>query len=469
MNSSTTNIANDDEPASSSTRLLLLLILCGALFCGFWLVDHTPFASEHYNPHGDIMATDNRTADRIQKVNKITAPARLFVALLGIGFLFLKPPGRLRTFSPVMITAAMFLGFVFASVIWSENPGVTIHKCVVLACFGVAAFALARQLTMEELTTVFVLICLGFIAVGFFAELLLGNFTPYKKDYRFVGTAHPNSLGAYGGFCCLVSIVYFSYRPKIDPWLIVIFGIGFGVLLLTRSRTALAGLMAGLAAVWFIKINPNQRVLVVSSSLLLLVAAVMALTLARSNVRASVAGKLAMGRTTSVSTLTGRLPLWEELLSSVEKRPLIGHGYLAFWDKEQIEILQDTLRWEVPHGHNIYIDWMLDVGLIGFFLFLLMFATAGITAFYRATVLLDRHAMIVAGFLTFTFVHGFAESLFKLPTFLAFMVATLTLRMAMSYPTEKHDDGRTNDLSLNRPKSQPLLRPTALIGNGDVR
>ena len=442
MMSSPTFVASQSEPRSErSTRNVLLFLLFGVLLCGFWLVDHTPFASDNFNPYGDINS-ENRTADRIQKVNLITAPARVLIALVGIGFLFLRPIEKVYNSGAIIITTLLFVGFLFASVTWSINPYITVHKCAVLACFGVAAYGLARQLKVEELVAIFACICIGYIFIGFVAEVLLGNFTPHKKDYRFVGTCHPNSLGVYGGFCCLVATVYFGYRPKLNPLLIFIFVIGFGTLLITKSRTALAGLMMGMAAVWFTKVNPNQRVFVISSSLLLLVALGIALALARSNVRAAVAEKMAMGRTKSVSTLTGRLPLWEELIDSIEERPLLGHGYLAYWDKDQIEYLKDVLRWEIPHGHNMYLDWALDGGLIGLGLFLLMLITALLVAFYRATVLLNRHAVFVFGFLMFTFVHGFAESLFKLPTYLAFVVVTLTLKMAITHPKENSDMDR---------------------------
>ena len=71
-----------------------------------------------------------------------------------------------------------------------------------------------------------------------------------------------------------------------------------------------------------------------------------------------------MGRSEDMTTLTGRVPLWDELLHEVGKRPLWGHGYLAFWDAEQVEYLSDLLKWEIPHGHNMYIDVLIDGGIV---------------------------------------------------------------------------------------------------------
>jgi O-antigen ligase len=141
---------------------------------------------------------------------------------------------------------------------------------------------------------------------------------------------------------------------------------------------------------------------------------------------------MAMGRTEDVSSLTGRLPLWEELLRSIGDRPFVGHGYLAFWEKEKIDYLSALLKWEIPHGHNMYLDVLLDGGYIGLALFLLIFVVSLYVTFRRVIVNYDRDVSIVFGLLVFALVHGFAESLFKLPTFLSFMLVTLLMRTALT-------------------------------------
>jgi hypothetical protein len=85
----------------------------------------------------------------------------------------------------------------------------------------------------------------------------------------------------------------------------------------------------------------------------------------------SKAGEIAsMGRGEDMTTLTGRIPLWEMLLEAIADSPIVGHGYLAYWDDEQVEYLSSTLRWEIPHGHNMYLVLTLDGGLIALALFM---------------------------------------------------------------------------------------------------
>jgi O-antigen ligase len=131
---------------------------------------------------------------------------------------------------------------------------------------------------------------------------------------------------------------------------------------------------------------------------------------------------MAMGRSDDVSSLTGRLPLWEELLHWVNKSPLVGYGYLAFWDSKRVEYLSDTFRWEIPHGHNMYLDITLDVGIVGLILFvsLLIFALYSAAKLYVQTGKVEY--AIVAGIFICAMVNGAGESLFKLPGFPLFVL-----------------------------------------------
>jgi O-antigen ligase len=111
------------------------------------------------------------------------------------------------------------------------------------------------------------------------------------------------------------------------------------------------------------------------------------------------------------------LPLWEELITSINKRPWLGYGYLAYWDAARVEYLSDTFKWEIPHGHNMYLDIMLDVGFIGLLGYILWYIFALYTAFVRFNETNKIEYAIVIGLGVFAIANGFAESLFKLPTF----------------------------------------------------
>ena len=427
------DLANaDDLPVLDATRWITLGVLFFALLIGFFAIDHSPGASTHFRYDAEFIDSENRTADRVEAVDLVTAPVRIILGMIGLGFLLIPTRQRLGWGGPIVIVLLMYVGFAGLSLFWSINPSVTLHKFVVLVCFGLAAGGLARQFSMGELVFLFVAVCLSYIGIGLLVEMSLGNFTPHKADYRFVGTCHPNTLAVYGTFSCMAATVYFGRRRAMDPWLIALFVIGFVTLLATRSRTTLAGFIFAVVAIRFLTFQPDKRVFLSALAALGIVAVGLFLALSRSNVSRGLAGSMAMGRTEDVSSLTGRLPLWEELLRSINDHPLVGHGYLAFWEKDKIDYLSALLSWEIPHGHNMYLDVSIDGGVIGLGLFLMIFIVALYVTFRRVIVNHDLDVSLVFGLLVFALIHGFAESLFKLPTFLTFMLVTLLLRTALT-------------------------------------
>jgi len=74
------------------------------------------------------------------------------------------------------------------------------------------------------------------------------------------------------------------------------------------------------------------------------------------------------------ATLTGRVPLWELVDSRIADHLLLGFGYQAFWTESNPEawIIWGKIQWMAPHAHNGFRDIMLNFGIIGMTLFVLM-------------------------------------------------------------------------------------------------
>ena len=64
-----------------SSRWIMLGFLFFALLVGFFAVDHSPSASTHYRFDAEFIDSDNRTANRVEAINLITAPVRIVLAL----------------------------------------------------------------------------------------------------------------------------------------------------------------------------------------------------------------------------------------------------------------------------------------------------------------------------------------------------------------------------------------------------
>jgi O-antigen ligase len=65
--------------------------------------------------------------------------------------------------------------------------------------------------------------------------------------------------------------------------------------------------------------------------------------------------------------MTGRIPLWRDVLVSIEKHPLLGYGYGTFWIEQNPERARIWALnpWTPPDAHNAYLETTLQLGLIG--------------------------------------------------------------------------------------------------------
>ncbi|MCJ8278367.1 MAG: O-antigen ligase family protein [Rivularia sp. ALOHA_DT_140] len=81
-----------------------------------------------------------------------------------------------------------------------------------------------------------------------------------------------------------------------------------------------------------------------------------------------------MGKDT---TLTGRIPMWTIAVKELMARPWLGFGRGAFWgekSKYAIDAGYSVSQGFIPpHAHNGFLDIMLDVGFIGFAIFLISY------------------------------------------------------------------------------------------------
>lgn len=92
-----------------------------------------------------------------------------------------------------------------------------------------------------------------------------------------------------------------------------------------------------------------------------------------------------LGRT---STMTGRIPLWQDLFQRVYlQKPFLGYGYGALWMQKSFRIqLQLYHHWDfqVYFADNGFFDILLNTGLVGLLLFLAVYIPAGIRSFRQA-------------------------------------------------------------------------------------
>ncbi len=77
-------------------------------------------------------------------------------------------------------------------------------------------------------------------------------------------------------------------------------------------------------------------------------------------------------------TLTGRTEIWSAVMDSIAKRPLLGYGYQAFWlglEGESYRIIL-AVAWILAQAQNGFLDVVLEMGVVGLAVVLLVFGFA---------------------------------------------------------------------------------------------
>lgn len=85
-------------------------------------------------------------------------------------------------------------------------------------------------------------------------------------------------------------------------------------------------------------------------------------------------------------TFTGRSAIWEFALAAVAEKPIIGHGYAAFWDDVTARQTSPGAEWatSAAHSHNSYLDLAVTIGLPGLVLVVLVLVLAPLGNFQTA-------------------------------------------------------------------------------------
>ena len=417
---------------TAQSKLVMWCIIIGATF---WYLNNNSltYSKQVASLVESYDEDENGTIDAVESSRLKPALARLGLAAACVLAYFLGTPRTwLDLRNPLSILLLLFLGLNAASFFWSVNPSLTFRKFAVLFLVSVSAIGLCRRLTIRDLAIVLCFICATYILFGLLVEFALGTFRPWNKYYRFSGTGHPNQNSVIGALLCISSMLLTPSGKKYTRLTIVMFLLGLLCVSLTKSRTSLGALVFAFAIAIPIRSIFERHLNLLFGGLAVLFAGGFAVSAFGSRGWSQLANVAAMGRLKDIQDMTGRLPLWEELISSISKRPLTGHGYMAYWDSKQITMLSEKFSWEIPHGHNAYLDVMLDTGIIGVTLYIMIFLTGLYLALREFAKTRKNEYWFVVVLILFAFVHSFAESAFKETRLIGFAMTTVLWQLSQT-------------------------------------
>lgn len=261
---------------------------------------------------------------------------------------------------------ALLLLMCVLSAAWSVAAGDTLRRSfALLMTAGLGYYVAALHHPLSGLRMLAVALTLATL-LGLAAGLLV-------PGIGIMTVAHPgawrgvfvnkNSFGLIAALNAVILLVLWALDGAPRAWLALALTTSLTALLLSRSFAALVTTTATvtiLAAVAILRRRPSAGSILMLAGLCVLAGLVLV-----SSVETVLAWS---GRD---PTLTGRTLIWEATWDLIQRRPILGYGYGAFWleSSEPASILQEAVQWATPSAHNGYLDLVLELGLVGLVVF----------------------------------------------------------------------------------------------------
>ncbi|MEH2394634.1 MAG: O-antigen ligase family protein [Nostoc sp.] len=274
------------------------------------------------------------------------------------------------------------IGVCALSSFWSLDPDTTVRRVFALAATTTFGLYLASRYTLKEQLKLCAYM-LGFSAVMCFLFVIflpqygLGNDVD-GAGWRGIYPSK-NSLGET--FVLGAAIFFFqAMTNQENRWISWLGYVTSGVLIFfSKSTTSMVNFIIITAAVviYYRILHLKYKVMIPILTFISTIAiAFYTWFLSEADTILGSVGK--------DTTLTGRSEIWSAVLEMIAKKPLLGYGYGAFWIENNSEstIVQQTIQWNAPNSHNGFLDLWLQLGLLGFSVFLIGFVINLLKAIY---------------------------------------------------------------------------------------
>lgn len=313
---------------------------------------------------------DSENVDTISEQAKTGSLCRQ-IGLTSLGvfalvYLVRKTRWRVRINGLLGIMFLFYIAWIVMSMIWTVDTWLTVKAVLrfILMCAG--ALAVAKTLSMRETVMLTLYICLLTLLTSLSCELYQGTFNPLDPSWRLSGVMHPISQGWN---CSLLSLsaLYLSRNTQKGSriYYLSIFMIGLAFLILTKSRMDIFATILSISIFWLLVSTRYQRMAFIMVSIIVLC---LAYFIVSDEIIKNITQIAAFGRgisgEESISTLTGRIPLWEECLNYASRSPFWGYGYNTFLSPRFLLNISGGAGW-MSSPHSGYIGTLLELGLVG--------------------------------------------------------------------------------------------------------
>jgi exopolysaccharide production protein ExoQ len=270
----------------------------------------------------------------------------------------------------------LLLVFATCSFFWSAAPDIT--KTRVIALTGTMLFSLyiTSRYTLKEQLQLLGWTCGVIVITSIVFAVLLPKFGQmggvHAGAWRGIYN-HKNVLGKMMVISTMVfSLLSLSAKkhPKKHQWVYWgLLGASVMLMLLSRASSPLINLLI-LASILSVLYTLHWKYLFMVPALIGISSfGTIIYTILSSN-----AGQVA-GVFGKDLTLTGRTNFWPLMLDKIRENPLTGYGFGAFWQglEGPSAYIWNASAFKAPNGHNGYLDLCLELGLVGFSIYIIQF------------------------------------------------------------------------------------------------
>jgi exopolysaccharide production protein ExoQ len=305
----------------------------------------------------------------------------IVLALYIISFLFMLPRlGQVlyHILKGNYLTWIMVL-MILVSTGWSDSPDITLRRGLIVcgaACYGTyfaTCFPFQKQIQVMA-TVFFASVITSFLFTLALPKYGIMSMPPHIGAWRGV-YIHKQHLGTQMSLMFAFFLIIFKSEFWRDRKLLALLGIGVSIVLVLASKSS-TGLISVLLLGTCVYIFQLRRfrpdiLAFITITVILSIGSIIIYLVDNASVIVGVLGK--------DLTLSGRDQLWGTIMQMVDRRPLFGYGYEAFWyEKGQSSLsglIWSTIGWDAPHAHNGFLEILLSLGWIGAGIFLATFVS----------------------------------------------------------------------------------------------
>ena len=289
-----------------------------------------------------------------------------FYGLIGVGLIVAgRDVWRVMFRSPWPVLLAIL---AIASALWSIDSELSFRRGIAVLATTLMGVYLAARHDWISALRLLAIVWFGLMAASFVAGIVAPGFAVMQEIHPGAWSGGWGEKNALGGHAARAAFLFAFLAWRDEPfrrWWTGGLVLSLLLVVLSKSATALLGASLGLGvlfAAWWMLKGRRWSLALVWGGVYIVGGAVMIY---------AVAPEILLGLIGKDATLTGRTDIWIELAGAIEKKPVLGYGYLAFWglDSEPRYWLERAVDWNAPSGHNGWLDLAISLGIVGVIIF----------------------------------------------------------------------------------------------------